>query len=73
MTQEVGAATSGDAFLLPNLATDADSCKKVDQRYELGAAAQAAAVSHGLGVLPKGIAGAEPGDDAQSAVIEAAA
>ena len=73
MAQEIHETTSLDPFLLSYLAADRGSCENVDGRTKLGQAAQEAAVSNGLGVLPERVTGTEVSDDAQRAVIEAAA
>ena len=69
---KVPETASLDPFLLSYLAADKGSRDKVDGRAEHGESAKTATVSNGLGVLPERVAGAEVGDDAQSAVIEAA-
>ena len=73
MAQEIHETTSLDPFLLSYLAADPGSCNDVDGIKELGQAAQDAAVSHGLSVLPENVTGTEVSDDARGEVIEAAA
>ena len=73
VAHEVPETASLDPFLVSYLAADKGSRDKVDRIAEHGESAKTATVSNGLGVLPERVAGAEVGDDAQSAVIEAAA
>ena len=72
MAYEITATVSADSLLFPDLASNERSCNDVDGIKELGQAAQDAAVSHGLGVLPERVTGTEVSDDAQSTVIKAA-
>ena len=72
MAYEITATVSADSLLFPDLASNECSCNDVDGIKELGQAAQAAAVSHDLGVLPERVTGTEVSDDAQSTVIKAA-
>ena len=60
-----------DALLLTDLSSDGDTGPQVQQGDELGEGAQDAAVTDGLCVLAEDVAGAEPGDDAGGAVVEA--
>ena len=73
VAEEIAETTSLDSLLLSYLAADHGSCDYVDRGDKLGKAAQTTAITNSLGVFPEGIAGTEVGDDAQSAVIEAAA
>ena len=59
-----------DAFLLANLGSDLRNGKQIHQRNKGGEPAQNAAFSHSLRVLASGVARAEIGYDACSAVIE---
>ena len=59
-----------DAFLLANLGSDLRNGKQIHQRNKGGEPAQNAAFAHSLRVLASGLAMAEIGCDACSAVIE---
>ena len=71
MAQEILETRALDALLLTDLASDGDTSPQVDGPDELGESAQDAAVSHSLRVLAEDVAGAEVGDDAGGAVVEA--
>ena len=71
MAEEILETRALDALLLTDLASDGDTGPQVDGPDELRESAKNAAVPHGLCVLAEDVAGAEVGDDAGGAVVEA--
>ena len=71
MADEILETRALDALLLTDLASDGGTSPQVEQGDELGESAQDAVVADGLCVLAEDVAGAEVGDDAGGAVVEA--
>ena len=71
MADEILETRALDSLLLTNLSSDGDTGPQIEQWHELGEGAQDAVVADGLCVLAEDVAGAEPGDDAGGAVVEA--
>ena len=71
MADEILETRALDALLFTDLSSHGDTSPQVQQWHELGEGAQDAVVADGLCVLAEDVAGAEVGDDAGGAVVEA--